>query len=353
MKTCRGISVVSFRLPDGVAMQSSIDKLVARVAEECPDIVCVQGLFVSKWGPVAYSVEYDDFATKMKGLKFDVYQSTASMPYLFGYNSGLVTCVRQGLSVTNVLATSLIVDSVQVFNVAVEEELEALFLELNPMCPTIFCGAFDPQISPEFVKHALLERGMRNVGSGVWTNVLLKSANYWISPINTEEHGERVREIFRDNLMEEWKDKPFTTPKIQENVDKYVAESCDNDLKDFSKVYERFWVLLDASDDSVCGMVGLQRMGSCDMGEITRMHMDSQRRGQGLGSELLAHVMEYAWVHDYYELQLSTPEHNDRSIEFYKKHGFQFWKRGKIAGDAYGNEMFVWLRIQINDGDKR
>ena len=188
------------------------------------------------------------------------------------------------------------------------------------------------------------------MSQGVWTNLILKRANFWISPIDAAKHGERAREIFRENLAEEWNDKPFSTPEILVNVDKYVAESCENDLKDFSKVYEQFWVLLDASkDNSVCGMVGLERIGAgSDMGEVRRMHLPAHSRGQGLGSELLTYLMEYAWVHDYYELQLSTPEHNDRSIEFYKKHGFRFWKRGKVAGDSYGNEMFVWLRIQVD-----
>ena len=131
------------------------------------------------------------------------------------------------------------------------------------------------------------------------------------------------------------------------NIQKYIEKSEEGDLKDFSATYDRFWVLLDRSqDDRVCGMVGLERLGDSDIGELRRMHLrDGGIRGRGLGGTMLSLLLQYAWTHDYNEIQLSTPEHNERSVHFYQKHGFKFWKRGQLGGDAYGTELFVWLRM--------
>jgi len=46
------------------------------------------------------------------------------------------------------------------------------------------------------------------------------------------------------------------------------------------------------------------------------------RRGDGLGSRLLRHAIDYARIHRFSRITLLTDKVNDGAIRFYERHGF-------------------------------
>lgn len=136
---------------------------------------------------------------------------------------------------------------------------------------------------------------------------------------DSEKHKSQVMKIFTDNLTEEWKG---CSAHKWARAQQYIAESCSGDLSHVADVYLRFWVCVNEEDDAVCGMVGLEQTGK-EEGELRRMHLKREYRGLGLGSLLVDAVLRFGRrVVGMRRVELSTPEHNTRSIWFYKQCGF-------------------------------
>ena len=69
----------------------------------------------------------------------------------------------------------------------------------------------------------------------------------------------------------------------------------DADLDDPAGAYAAFWVAVD--DDTVVGSVALRDLGARAV-ELKRMYLRPDRRGFGLGKELLGIALDWAREHD-------------------------------------------------------
>lgn len=60
-----------------------------------------------------------------------------------------------------------------------------------------------------------------------------------------------------------------------------------------------------------------------DQGELANLALATGRRGTGLGSHLLSHVLERARRRGVLKLFLEVRASNERAIELYRRHGFE------------------------------
>lgn len=131
-----------------------------------------------------------------------------------------------------------------------------------------------------------------------------------------------------------------------EKAQVYIEESCRGDLSSVANVYLRFWVCLCCDTGEVAGMVGLQDLGQ-GVAELRRMHLKREFRGFGLGSVLVECLLRFARnCAGIRRVELSTPEHNSRSILFYKQCGFLDSGR-RQATHGIEEEQMVFLFMDL------
>jgi putative acetyltransferase len=92
------------------------------------------------------------------------------------------------------------------------------------------------------------------------------------------------------------------------SVDKLLAEGV------------AFFVLRQDGAPAACG--GLLLVGA-EYGEVKRMYVRPQFRGQGLGQRMLDHLADYARQHGLGVLRLETGIHQVAAIRLYERSGFQ------------------------------
>ena len=82
------------------------------------------------------------------------------------------------------------------------------------------------------------------------------------------------------------------------------------------------------SDERIIGMANLLFTISTAVGGFVILMEDvvihPDHRGQGYGSMLLQHVIDFAWQKDFKRITLLTDKLSAKSQGFFKKHGFQF-----------------------------
>ena len=81
-----------------------------------------------------------------------------------------------------------------------------------------------------------------------------------------------------------------------------------------------FFVTRIHGEPAACG--GLKSFGT-DYGEVKRMYVRPDFRGQGLGIEMLDHLADYARANKVYLLRLETGIYQKDAIGLYEKYGFQ------------------------------
>jgi L-phenylalanine/L-methionine N-acetyltransferase len=87
----------------------------------------------------------------------------------------------------------------------------------------------------------------------------------------------------------------------------------------------------------------MAHVGSLGMGVVTEF------RGQGIGSKLLASVIQHAWDSGLKRLELEVFADNGAAIALYKKHGFvqEGIKRYARVIDGYYQDIIVMAQYRI------
>ena len=100
----------------------------------------------------------------------------------------------------------------------------------------------------------------------------------------------------------------------------------DADLDDPAATYAALWVAVD--DGEVVGSAALRDLGGGAV-ELKRMYLRPDRRGHGLGKELLALALDWAREHGMRAVRLDTSERMVAAQRLYEANGFV-----RIPGDA-------------------
>lgn len=100
-------------------------------------------------------------------------------------------------------------------------------------------------------------------------------------------------------------------------------------------------LLLAFSDERLAGCVALRRIGE-DSGEIKRLFLRPEFRGQGLGSSMIDRIIKEARAVGYHRLRLDTlPGKMDQAIGLY--HSFGFTQIPPYYDNPYPDTIFMEL----------
>ena len=100
----------------------------------------------------------------------------------------------------------------------------------------------------------------------------------------------------------------------------------DHDLDDPTATYNALWVALDG--DEVVGSVALRDLGDGAV-QLKRMYLRPDRRGHGLGKQLLALALDWARANGMRSVRLDTSERMVAAQRLYEGNGFE-----RVPGDA-------------------
>ena len=103
-----------------------------------------------------------------------------------------------------------------------------------------------------------------------------------------------------------------------------------DDSKSFARDYfgDGSGVWLAYEDASVVGCIALRPLPQLDRaGEIKRMYVKPEARGQGIAERLLKALEEYAAEVGYRTLYLDTKDDLTTAIRFYQRHGYESCER--------------------------
>ena len=192
---------------------------------------------------------------------------------------------------------------------------------------------------------------------GILLFVKNESAMYVLRRYNAKDEAQ-LKIILCANLEEHM---PSYSAESREAEREYCRESCGphGDLSNVESVYfgkgGHFWVLARASDDAAVGGVGLEVLkdGEHKVGELRRMHLAPEARGQGYGHVLVDELFRYAAAIGLEKIVLSTVGLLERSRAFYSSLGFVHTRTAPLY-DVPGSpdEVFYETRL-IRGGWKR
>ena len=129
--------------------------------------------------------------------------------------------------------------------------------------------------------------------------------------VQSEEEVQRARELFEEYAMWLGIDLCF------QNFDKELAELPGE------YVPPSGCLLLATENDQTSGCVALRRIGE-GVGEMKRLYVRPEFRGQGLGRNLIGAVIEAAREIGYHAIRLDTlPGKMDQAIAMYRSFGFK------------------------------
>jgi GNAT superfamily N-acetyltransferase len=100
----------------------------------------------------------------------------------------------------------------------------------------------------------------------------------------------------------------------------------DHDLDDPGATYTALWVAVDG--DEVVGSVALRDLGDGAV-QLKRMYLRPDRRGHGLGKQLLALALDWARANGMRFVRLDTSERMVAAQRLYEANGFE-----RVRGDA-------------------
>lgn len=106
--------------------------------------------------------------------------------------------------------------------------------------------------------------------------------------------------------------------------------------------WDGYFVALD--DGIVVGAIG-GGMVDDDKSEIYVLYLDPERRGEGIGTQLLNHLTEIQRNKGTKEQWVSTLKGNDKGIPFYEAKGFRFVRERGAYGNVEG-EDYISLRLR-------
>jgi GNAT superfamily N-acetyltransferase len=102
------------------------------------------------------------------------------------------------------------------------------------------------------------------------------------------------------------------------------------DLAAFEHEYfgKRAGIWLATVNDNVIGCIALRKLlRARKSGEIKRMYVQHQHRGQGVAEALLKALETYAAENEYRTLYLDSKKDLMPAIRFYRRHGYEFCER--------------------------
>jgi GNAT superfamily N-acetyltransferase len=139
-----------------------------------------------------------------------------------------------------------------------------------------------------------------------------------IAQVETDDHRRQVREIF-------WEYLSWGNPRIECEFGTRlnISEMLDQDMTDLQKFAPpRGCLLLASTEQQLAGCVGLRAIG-VEIGEIKRMYVRPQLRGQGIARALVAAIVDEARHIGYTTLRLDSPPFSQAAHALYLAVGFR------------------------------
>jgi len=107
-----------------------------------------------------------------------------------------------------------------------------------------------------------------------------------------------------------------------EAVGVVVRDDPESFAQDYFGAGSGVWLAYE--DASVVGCIALRPLPQLDRaGEIKRMYVKPEARGQGIAERLLKALEEYAADAGYWALYLDTKDDLTTAIRFYQRHGYE------------------------------
>ena len=178
----------------------AVRAIVEAIEARQPRIACIQNVYASKMVVALQAAPLEFLCRRLRELEYAV--AVSPLPYVFGFNAGLVTCVKRGLEGKTHFSNPdcvVLADGTAVYN-CIDPEVLVPKLDAMRTRPTILCGCFD-DIVPEEMLRILTEAGLRRVSESCWTNIVLHAPTFWIREVDAKLHGASAREIFKHNLL--------------------------------------------------------------------------------------------------------------------------------------------------------
>ena len=171
--------------------------------------------------------------------------------------------------------------------------------------------------------------------------ITLTGNNIYLRALEPEDLA-IVHRIENDELL--WELSTTLTPYSKFTIKEYL----ENAHRDIYEVKQLRLVICKKEDDAVLGMIDLfdydpknQRAG------VGILVLEESERGRGYGTEALQLMIKYSFAHlDMHQLYANILEGNDRSIQLFKKQGFEEvgvkkdWKRFR---GSFKNEILYQL----------
>lgn len=138
------------------------------------------------------------------------------------------------------------------------------------------------------------------------------------------EDADRVYQIENESFFEPWSKKRLLK-EFEEN----------SFLKHF--VYEK--------DEKVIGFYIISCIS--DLVEIFTIAIDKDYRGQGIGSELLEHLIQVAKDNGAKEIWLEASTRNEAAVNLYQKYGFNIQSTRKNYYQKTGEDAYNMIRTLL------
>lgn len=142
---------------------------------------------------------------------------------------------------------------------------------------------------------------------------------------------------------------------IMENEFGTHSKSGRPDIRNIPEVYQKvesgdFWIALD-ENNQVVGTIALSDYGE-GVGFLQRFAVKKEFRKKGVGTKLFSHLIDFAKLHQYKEIFLSTSDRRKDAIKFYEKNG---WEEVKEVPEnirpQIGKEN-LFYRLDLKEDDK-
>lgn len=105
------------------------------------------------------------------------------------------------------------------------------------------------------------------------------------------------------------------------------------------------WGVVALVDGTIAGYGQLTRLGG--RAEISDLIVNEARRGQGIGTAIITHLVELARLQQFSEVEIGVAESNPRALQLYCRLGFREKRRIMLdLGD--GDEPVIYLSLNLN-----
>jgi N-acetylglutamate synthase-like GNAT family acetyltransferase len=157
-----------------------------------------------------------------------------------------------------------------------------------------------------------------------------------------------VLKILAANIREEWS--RYHGGKYLSNTEGYISSCLEegSDLRSVDKVYFAkngyFWVVSCCvnNEDTIVGVCGLEVVDN-ERGELRRMCLLPEYRRNGLGKKMVELVKDKARSLMLQLVFLTTPEHGEDVLAFYKNSGFVITGEGsEMHGTPIKEKVLEW-----------